>query len=854
MDNVKKRIDIDFYSPTAYEVIKAQQGDNNSRIIEFVLYNHGKPYTISNNISVKMEGHRGDNSSFIKDCTIADNIITVALDSDILYEAGTVEAKIVMYDLSNNNILSTIPFKIHVQKNPCDKNKIEKGKKSLIDWLILNFEKIKENLFKHLEDKNNPHEVTKAQVGLENVDNTSDLNKPVSTAQQAALDKKANIESPILTGAPQVPTASADNDSTQIATTAFTQTAIRNHNTSSTAHSDIRNLISGLNTRLNALADSDDTTLDQLSEIVAYIKSNRSLIENVTTNKVNVSDIIDNLTSTATNKPLSANQGKILNDLINTLTATVSNKVDKVEGKGLSTNDYTDEEKNKVASIFGGTVTGVKGNSESEYRNGNVNITPNNIGALSTTGGTVTGRTEFTKGTYVHNFTNANSRDIFVKVCTIKIKQGWADSPIMFDVIGRVYDGGSIYVKFQSNQGNDPGLAAFCYSGILYGTPYIHNSNTSTWDIYLNCRPYDSISITSIKMNNYQYSKTEITWTSEFVDSVPTSSIEATLMEYNITASESKIAAKLGRDGDMTIPMTFYWKGKSEQPTWLWGGHDGSNMYVYSPSNITCGKATSDASGNPIANTYALKQMFTSDNNGTRILNPDGSGFLWHTYSNQIYLGTWTDVEGVKGFGGIVFTAYGKGAGMCQFYPYTNNTTSLGESTNKWKEIYAATSTIITSDKNEKKDIENLDDDQIINFIMGLKPKSYKFINNDSNRTHTGLIAQDVEELLEQLGMSTLDFAGFIKSPKIKTVDKEIEQKVEKNGEIVIEKSTVSEEEIIEGEYIYGLRYEEFISPLIKMVQIQQEKINELVNANENLMKKIETFKSTLEEIKSKIN
>lgn len=44
----------------------------------------------------------------------------------------------------------------------------------------------------HIADKNNPHEVTKTQLGLGNVDNTSDNNKPVSNAQQAALDLKAN--------------------------------------------------------------------------------------------------------------------------------------------------------------------------------------------------------------------------------------------------------------------------------------------------------------------------------------------------------------------------------------------------------------------------------------------------------------------------------------------------------------------------------------------------------------------------------------------------------------------------------------------------------------------------------------
>ena len=129
---------------------------------------------------------------------------------------------------------------------------------------------------------------------------------------------------------------------------------VKTHNSSSTAHTDIRNLISALTTRLNTLADSDDTTLDQLSEIVAYIKNNKSLIDGITTSKINVSDIIDNLTSSVTNKPLSAKQGKVLNDLITALTTTVGNKVDKVSGKGLSSNDYTTEEKNKLAGIITG--------------------------------------------------------------------------------------------------------------------------------------------------------------------------------------------------------------------------------------------------------------------------------------------------------------------------------------------------------------------------------------------------------------------------------------------------------------------------------------------------------------------
>lgn len=46
------------------------------------------------------------------------------------------------------------------------------------------------NLDAHISNKENPHEVTKSQVGLSDVDNTSDVNKPISTATQTALNGK----------------------------------------------------------------------------------------------------------------------------------------------------------------------------------------------------------------------------------------------------------------------------------------------------------------------------------------------------------------------------------------------------------------------------------------------------------------------------------------------------------------------------------------------------------------------------------------------------------------------------------------------------------------------------------------
>ena len=75
-----------------------------------------------------------------------------------------------------------------------------------------------------------------------------------------------------------------------------------------------------------ALLASNDTDLDTLQEIVSYIKSNKSLIEQITINKVNVSDIVDSLTSEATNQPLSAKQGYVLKGLLDAIPDSYYNK------------------------------------------------------------------------------------------------------------------------------------------------------------------------------------------------------------------------------------------------------------------------------------------------------------------------------------------------------------------------------------------------------------------------------------------------------------------------------------------------------------------------------------------------
>lgn len=156
------------------------------------------------------------------------------------------------------------------------------------------------------------------------------------------------------------------------------------------------------------------------------------------------------------------------------------------------------------------------------------------------------------------------------------------------------------------------------------------------------------------------------------------------------------------------------------------------------------------------------------------------------------------------------------------FKPFTDKCLTLGQSSERWGQIYSSNSAISTSDRKEKKDIVSLDE-FARTLIMSLNPVSYKFKDGESGRTHYGMIAQDVEDSLEELGITPLDIAAFCKDKKLKDISVFSGQR-DSNGNPIYDKKQVP----IPGEYTYGLRYEEFIAPLIKTVQLQQQEIEEL--------------------------
>ena len=139
------------------------------------------------------------------------------------------------------------------------------------------------------------------------------------------------------------------------------------------------------------------------------------------------------------------------------------------------------------------------------------------------------------------------------------------------------------------------------------------------------------------------------------------------------------------------------------------------------------------------------------------------------------------------------------------FYPYKDNSVPLGVAGSRWTNVYANNGTIQTSDRNLKKDITELDE-KYVNLFDGLRPVSFGFTNPNSDRTHIGFISQDVKEKMDEVGLTEYDFAGYCRD--IKTIEDE------ETGEFI----PVLDENGC-PEYIYSLRYQEFIALNTRMIQ-----------------------------------
>lgn len=150
------------------------------------LKNPNVAYTNVSNIFSKMQVFESNamfDSGFSKvggyDFTLPDKSGTIALLSDIVSDSGLVDdVRVNGQSIVENKIANIV---IDIQSNAQSSNPVAN---SLFTAQITALET---TLSGHINNKTNPHNVTAAQIGLGNVDNTSDMDKPVSTAQGAAI-------------------------------------------------------------------------------------------------------------------------------------------------------------------------------------------------------------------------------------------------------------------------------------------------------------------------------------------------------------------------------------------------------------------------------------------------------------------------------------------------------------------------------------------------------------------------------------------------------------------------------------------------------------------------------------------
>ena len=168
--------------------------------------------------------------------------------------------------------------------------------------------------FTHAEKTDNPHNVTKAQVGLGKVDNTSDANKPISVLQQYELNKKIN------------------------------KTDVQDNVESIDADKPLSAYRGKL---LNEKIDELRVTLNNAIE-VALANANKYADDLVKGVIAGAPESLDTLKEVA-NWIASDESGSAA--LAGRVSILESGKVDKVNGKVLSDNNYSTEEKNKLATI-----------------------------------------------------------------------------------------------------------------------------------------------------------------------------------------------------------------------------------------------------------------------------------------------------------------------------------------------------------------------------------------------------------------------------------------------------------------------------------------------------------------------
>ena len=211
---------------------------------------------------------------------------------------------------------------------------------------------LQQQIDNHANNKENPHQVTKDQIGLGNVDNVADLNKPISTATQNALDEISTLLSNEETRA-----ITKENELESAITNEVLRATQAEESLSDTKldkTSDV-NKVYGTDSQGNQIVydiDSfgkvDDIKINDISIVSDKIANLGTMA------KENVSDYYTSSQIDSKNYQTENQVETKISDKLEDYTTTSelqANYVAKESGKGLSTNDYSNTDKEKVDSL-----------------------------------------------------------------------------------------------------------------------------------------------------------------------------------------------------------------------------------------------------------------------------------------------------------------------------------------------------------------------------------------------------------------------------------------------------------------------------------------------------------------------
>ena len=172
------------------------------------------------------------------------------------------------------------------------------------------------------------------------------------------------------------------------------------------------------------------------------------------------------------------------------------------------------------------------------------------------------------------------------------------------------------------------------------------------------------------------------------------------------------------------------------------------------------------------------------------------------------------------------------------FYSTTDNATYLGYANARWKEVYAATGTIDTSDSRLKNSVKDIDD-SLLDAWETIQPKQYKFNDateskGDSARFHTGYIAQDIQKACTDNNIDATRYGLFCYDSWEEEPEVTEDIEVEKDGVKTTEKRIVQQKR--EKGDMYALRYEEALVVECAYLRRENNRLKERLSKIEKLL------------------